>query len=139
MKFHELLDRDEVKADPRTEELASLVIGAAIEVHRHLGPGLAEKTYRNALVHELRLRGVECQPEVHVPIYYKGKLVREGFVDVLVERVLVVEVKVVENLIAVHRAQTISYLQALKLQLGLMLNFNVAAMKDGIKRVINTF
>jgi GxxExxY protein len=134
--FHE---RRAQRADEETEALAHEVIGAAIEVHRLLGPGLPEIGYKRALSHELDLRGMEHECECPVPIVYKGVLVGEGRVDVLVRRRLVVEIKVVEIITAVHKAQTLAYLQALKLELGLLLTFNVAIMKDGIKRVINTF
>ena len=132
--FHQ---RHDVKADPETEGLGTLAIGAAIEVHRHLGPGLPEIAYRKALAHELTLRGVECACEFPVPIVYKGLPVGDGRVDILVARRLVIEIKVVEALTTVHRAQAIAYLQALKLPLGLLINFNVAILKDGIKRVVN--
>jgi GxxExxY protein len=134
--FHE---RQEVRADPETESLAHATIGAIIEVHRHLGPGLPELSYRKALSHELTLRGIEHQCEYPVPIVYKGVRVGEGRIDIPVANRLVVEIKLVETLTAVHRAQTLTYLQLLKLQLGLLCYFNVAIMRDGIKRVINTF
>jgi GxxExxY protein len=134
--FHE---QNERRADDETEALAHAVIGAAIEVHRVLGPGLPEISYKKALSHELTLRGIEDTCEFPIPIYYKGVLVGEGRVDILVARRLVIEIKVAEVLTAVHKAQTLTYLQALKLQLGLLLNSNVAMMRDGIKRVINTF
>src|SRR3954471_19877323 len=118
MNVFEFRERPEIKAEPRTEELASLVIAAAIEVHREMGPGLPELSYRRGLSHELDLRGIAHECEVAVPIFYKGKLVGEGRVDILVERRLVIEIKVVESVNPVHRAQTIAYLQALKLQLG---------------------
>jgi GxxExxY protein len=134
--FHE---RNERRADDETEALAHEVIGAAIEVHRLLGPGLPEISYKRALSHELSLRRIAHECEFPVPIVYKGVLVGDGRVDILVDRRLVVEIKVAEAITAVHRQQVLSYLQALKLQLGLILNFNVAVMRDGIKRVINTF
>ncbi len=116
-----------------------MVIGACIEVHRHLGPGLPEKVYREALSHELSLQGIFHQCEVMFPVMYKGKVVGEGRLDMLVGEMLVVELKVVESLTPVHRAQVLAYLQALKLELGLLINFNVAILRDGLKRVINTF
>ena len=139
MNVYEFHERRNVKVDPATEEISGLTIGAAIEVHRHLGPGLPEVSYRKALSHELTLRGIEHQCEFSVPIVYKGLPVGEGKVDILVARRLVLEMKVVEVLTPVHRAQTIAYLQAMKLPLGLLVNFNVAILRDGIKRVINTF
>ena len=124
--------------DEKTEQLAEAVIGAAIEVHRHLGPGLPEVVYRNALAYEMELRGIDCATEVPVPVIYKGRVVGEGRLDLLVGGSLILELKVVEALSATHRAQVIAYLQAKKLQLGILINFNVALLKDGIKRVINT-
>src|SRR4051794_12918626 len=134
--FHE---RREKRASEETERLAATAISCAIEVHRHLGPGLPEISYRRAISRELTLRGIEHECEYKVPIIYKGELVGEGRVDILVRRRVVLETKVVEVVTKVHVAQTIAYLQALKLQLGLILNFNVAVMRDGIRRVINTF
>jgi GxxExxY protein len=131
--------REEKKADPETEALAYEVIGALIEVHKHLGPGLPEVAYKKAVSRELGLRGIAHELEALVPIVYKGELVGEGKVDILVKRRLVLELKVVEMLTDVHRAQAISYLQALHLQLALLVNFNVSVLKDGLKRIINTY
>ena len=139
MNVFDFRERHEIKADEPTESLAHDTIGAIIEVHRHLGPGLPELSHRKALSHELTPRGIEHECEHPVPIFYKGILVCEGRVDILVRRRLVIEIKVVEDLTAVHRAQALTYLLALKLPLGLLANFNVAIMKDGIRRVINTF
>jgi GxxExxY protein len=111
--FHE---RRERRADEETEKLAGEVIAAAIEVHRHLGPGLPEISYRRAMARELTLRGIEHECEFKLPILYKGELVGEGRVDILVGRRLVLEIKVVEVVTKVHVAQTIAYLQALKLE-----------------------
>ena len=138
MNVFDFHDKRERKADDETEELARRVIGAAIEVHRHLGPGLPEISYKRALSRELQLNHIEHECEYPVPIHYKGVLVAEGRVDILVKRRLVVEIKVVEVLTAVHREQTLAYLYVLSLELGLLLNFNVAIMRDGIKRVIKT-
>ena len=138
MDIFEFRGRGESGVDPKTEDRAHEVIGACIEVHRELGPRLPESSYRNALSHELTLRNVPHDVEARVPVYYKGVLVGEGKVDILVDRCLVVELKVVEALNEVNRAQVIAYLQALKLQLGLLINFNVVVMKDGIKRVVLT-
>jgi GxxExxY protein len=134
--FHE---RREKRASEETERLAAEAIACAIEVHRHLGPGLPEIAYRRAMSRELTLRGIEHECEYKVPIIYKGELVGEGRIDILVKRRLVLEIKVAEVVTKVHVAQTVAYLQALHLELGLILNFNVAIMRDGIRRVINTF
>jgi GxxExxY protein len=138
MDVFEFRERGMVSVDEEVEHLAQRVIGAAIEVHRELGPGLPESVYRNSLSHELSLRGIEHACEVAVPIYYKGVLVGEGRVDILVAGKLVLELKVVEALNEVHRAQVVAYLKAMNLQLGLLINFNVELLKNGIKRIINT-
>ena len=138
MDVLEFRERGMSGVDPDTEDLAQAVIGAAIEVHKHMGPGLPENSYRNALSHELNLRGISHACEVPVPIVYKGVLVGEGKLDILVGGVLVVELKVVDSLNEIHKAQVIAYLQATKLQLGLLINYNVVRLAEGIKRVIRT-
>src|SRR5687767_8465916 len=115
MNIFEFHERTEKRADVETERLATDAIGAAIEVHRHMGPGLPEISYKKALSHELTLREIPHECEFPVPIVYKGMSVGEGRVDILVARRLVLEIKVVEVLTAVHRGQTLVYLQALKL------------------------
>ena len=137
MNFYEFRERQQSKVDSCTEDLAEAVIGAALEVHSELGP-LPELAYRKAFSYELMLRNIPHRCEADVPIFYKGQCVGEGRVDILVDERLVIELKVVEALTPVHRAQVISYLHALKLQLGLLINFNVVHLKDAIKRVINT-
>jgi GxxExxY protein len=138
MEFSNFRNRDSVRVDDRTEEIAEQVIGAAIEVHRHLGPGFPESVYRTALSHELELRGIPHVCEAIVPVRYKGKTVGEGRMDLLVAESLIIELKVVESLSPVHCAQAVAYLQATKLNLALLINFNVELLKDGLKRVINT-
>ena len=139
MDVFQIRERPEKRADDETEELSHRVIGAAIEVHRCLGPGLPESVYRNALSHELTLLGIGHACEVPVPIIYKGKAVGEGRMDLLVGGKLIVELKAIDSLTEVHRAQCIAYLQATHRQLALLINFNVAVLRDGIKRVINTY
>jgi GxxExxY protein len=136
MDMQDFRERAYSGVDPHVEDLAHAVIGAAIEVHRELGPGLPEISYRRALSHELSLRAIPHRSEAPVAIIYKGILVGEGYVDILVDEQLVVEIKVVEALHEVHRAQAIAYLQALKLKLALLINFNVEMLRNGIKRVI---
>ncbi|MDB5174935.1 MAG: hypothetical protein JWN51_3708 [Phycisphaerales bacterium] len=131
-------ERSEDCADPETEDLAREVIGAAIEVHRIIGPGLPESVYRRALSHELDLRGILHQCEAPVPVVYKGKRVGKGSMDILVGGKLVIELKTVEALNDVHRAQAVAYLNATNHQLALLINFNVAMLRDGIRRVIHT-
>ena len=127
----------------RTEDLpdylndySRAVIGAAIEVHRHLGPGFLESTYEQALVIELRLRGVRFQRQVLLPLEYKGYPLGDNRVDLLVEEELVVELKAVDSLVGIHRAQVLSYLKAGAFRLGLLINFNVPALRDGVRRVV---
>jgi GxxExxY protein len=124
--------------DPEMDQLTEVVIGAAIEVHRVLGPGLPEAVYEHALCVELELRQIpfECQP-VKV-VYYKDRKVGEMRLDLLIRGKLVVELKAVDALLPIHKAQVITYLQVTQLQLALLINFNVRALKDGIRRVILT-
>jgi GxxExxY protein len=116
--------------------LAREVIGAAIEVHRELGPGYLESVYEESLVRELSARNIPYQQQLVLPIYYKGALVAESKLDLLVAEVLVVELKAVEELRPVHAAQVLSYLRAGAFQLGLLLNFNVYALRQGIRRIV---
>ena len=112
------------------------VIGHAIEVHRHLGPGLLESAYEDCLCHELALAGIAHTRQVALPLVYQGLYVAVGYrVDVLVEDRLIVEVKSVDRLVAVHDAQLLTYLRISGLRTGLLLNFNHAVLKDGIKRL----
>lgn len=139
MNVYDFRERANSGVDDETESLAQAVIGAAIEVHKALKPGMPENSYKLALSHELTLRGIAHRTEVSFPIVYKGVKVGEGFIDILVASKLVLELKAVESLTDVHRAQVIGYLQAMDLRLGLLLNFNVIKLAQGIKRVINTF
>lgn len=118
------------------DELARAVIGAAIEVHRLLGPGFLESVYEEALCVELDLRGVPYARQAAIAVDYKGHLVGEGRVDLLVGDVLIVELKAADTLAPIHTAQVISYLKATGHQLGLLMNFSVPVLKDGIKRVV---
>ena len=128
------------KTEPSKEvdDLARKLIGAAIEVHRALGPGYIESVYEEALCIELENQNVPFQRQVKVAVEYKGKRVGEGRLDLLVANILPVELKAVESLAAIHQAQLISYLKMTHLQLGLLINFNVPFLKNGIKRVILT-
>jgi GxxExxY protein len=130
--------RNSSSVDEETEQLATAVIGAAIEVHKELGPGMPERSYLMGLCHELELRGIPFQYEVPVKIIYKGKEVGEGRVDLLVAGKLVLELKSIDAIAPVHKAQCLTYLRLLKLQLGLVINFNVERLADGIKRVVHT-
>ncbi|BAZ13379.1 hypothetical protein NIES4071_52180 [Calothrix sp. NIES-4071] len=122
------------KAD--CEQLAHAVIGAAIEVHRILGPGFLEEVYHRALRHELLLKGIPHNYKYPVAITYKGHKVGEGELDFLVGNSLVVELKAVQALTPIHDAQALSYLKTTKNSLALLINFNVPLLKDGIKRLV---
>ncbi len=125
------------RADEETERLAAAVIGAAIEVHKHLRAGLPEGVYQNALCHELELLGIPFVAQAEVPVVYKGRPVGKGYVDILVAGKLVVELKAVDQLSDTHRSQVIAYLASLNLRLGLLINFNVFRLKQGVKRVVH--
>ena len=118
------------------DEVARNVIGSAIEVHRHLGPGYLERIYEAALATELEIRGIQYQQQEPIGVQYKGRDVGQTRIDLLVEHCLIVEVKAVEMLLNIHHAQLISYLKATGLRLGLLANFNTPLMKSGIKRVV---
>jgi len=124
--------------DQSLDQLAHAVIGAAIDVHWEIGPGFLESVYQNALCYELGLRNIayEAQAQALAPVTYKGYAVGEGRIDILVEKRLIVELKAVEAYEAIHQAQVISYLKAMNLSLGLLINFNKPIIKDGIRRVV---
>ena len=130
-EFRERVARGLEEVDP----LSEAVIGAAIEVHREVGPGLTEDMYEDALCHEFDLRGIRYERQVCVPVVYKGKPIGKTRIDLIVEGRLIVELKACEALNSVHRAQVITYLRVTGLEVGLLINFNVAILKDGIKRV----
>jgi GxxExxY protein len=121
--------------EEETDELSEKIIGAAIEVHRVLGPGLLESIYEQALEVELGLRGVDCQRQVEIEVTYKGCLIKGQRLDMLVGGEAVVEVKSVSKLPDVAVAQVLSYLKATGLRRGLLLNFGCSRMIDGIKRI----
>ncbi|HET6314183.1 MAG TPA: GxxExxY protein [Chloroflexia bacterium] len=112
------------------------VIGAALEVHRVLGPGFLESVYEEALCLELELRGIPFARQAPLPVWYKGRIVGEGRMDLLVGGCLVIELKAVEVLAQIHAVQLLTYLRATGHKLGLLINFNVAVLKHGIKRVV---
>ena len=121
-------------------QLTGRLIGAAIEVHRLLGPGLLESTYQHCLARELQLRGLAFERERPVSLTYKGTRVPHAYrVDFLVEGILVVELKAVDTVTDVHRAQLLTYLKWSGVRLGLLFNFNVPRLKHGVHRVINGF
>jgi GxxExxY protein len=119
-------------------QLSSKVIGAAIEVHKALGPGLLESSYQKCLCHELGLRGIAFENEKPLPLIYKGEKLDCAYqMDLVVENAIIVELKSCEKLKPIHEAQLLTYLKLSDLTLGLLLNFNVSVMRDGIKRIVN--
>ena len=124
------------------KELNSLtekIIGAAIEVHRHLGPGLLESAYETCLAYELEQLGLKVERQKALPLVYKEIHLDQGYrIDLLVEEQIVVEIKVVEQFAPVHEAQVLSYLKFSGCQIGLLFNFNVKLLKHGIRRFIMT-
>ncbi len=119
-------------------KFATQIIGGAIEVHRALGPGLIESAYHECLKHELELRNLHYESEVFVPIRYKGFVVGNAYrLDLLVEDQIIVELKAIDNINDVHKAQLLTYLRLTDTRLGLLINFNVALLKNGVTRIVN--
>lgn len=121
--------------NPHVNELTYETIGAAIEVHRTLGPGLLESSYRECLCRELSLRGINFRRECGLPLQYKGVQLDCGYrIDILVDELVVVEIESVRDLAPIHDAQLITYLRLGGWKVGLLINFNVVVLKDGIHR-----
>jgi GxxExxY protein len=117
--------------------LSAKVIGAAIEVHRHKGPGLIESIYERCLLHELHLQNISVVNQLLVPVEYKGLVFEEPLrLDVYVERCLIIENKVVESILPIHKAQLLSYMKLLNAPLGLLINFHEPLLKNGVARLI---
>ena len=114
------------------------IIGAAIEIHRNLGPGLFESVYEECLCYELELQNIDFEQQKYIPIFYKEKAFDTGFrADLVVEHKIVVELKSVEALLPIHEVQVFNYLKLSDLRVGLLINFNVPILKQGIKRIVN--
>ncbi len=124
--------------DKDVDRLAHEVIGAAIEVHRALGPGYLESVYESALCIKLDHRAIQYEQQSAYSLAYRGKPVGDGRIDLLIASTLVVELKAVDQLAPIHKAQVISYLKATGRQLGLLINFNVPVLKEGIQRIIHS-
>jgi GxxExxY protein len=121
-------------------ELTERVIGAAIEVHRHLGPGLLESVYEECLCYELSTAGLQFQRQLRLPVTYKGLKLDCGYVlDVLVEDAVIIEIKSNEGLLPVHCAQLLTYLKIANKEVGFLINFNVPVLKNGLKRIVNSY
>jgi GxxExxY protein len=122
----------------RLDSLSNRVIGAAIRVHKEIGPGNLERACESCLAFELEADGLRVDRQVPLPLIYRGHQLDGGYrIDLLVEGTLIVEVKSVERLDRIHHAQLLHYLKHAKLKLGLLINFNVKLIRDGIKRVVN--
>jgi GxxExxY protein len=119
-----------------SDQLTQRIIGCAIEVHRHLGPGLLESIYAAALAAELEFQKIAFKQQVSVPIEYRGRILGEYRLDLLVENAVVVELKSVERFDPVFEAQLLTYLKLTKLKTGLLINFNSRLLRDGIKRFV---
>ncbi len=124
-------------AEEESDSLTEQIIGAAIEVHRHLGPGLLESVYEEALCHELSLRDIPFVRQKEVDVFYKGIVIKNQRLDLLVNGEVVVELKSTELDHPIYKAQLLSYLKACRLRRGLILNFGKKTMVEGIVRVIN--
>jgi len=119
-------------------EVSGQIVDAAMKVHSALGPGLLESAYEGCLVHELRKRGLQVANQVALPVVYDGVEIDVGYrLDLLVERSVIAELKAVDKIAPIHEAQLLTYLKLSGHRLGLLLNFNVVRMKDGIKRMVN--
>jgi GxxExxY protein len=127
---------DQGRADLKA--LTEAIIGAAIEVHRHLGPGLLESTYRRCLAHELTLRGLNVEVEKELPVDYKGVRIDCGYrIDMRVNGLVLLELKAVEKFHPIHEAQLLSYMKLSGCKVGLLINFNVRLLTEGVKRIVN--
>jgi GxxExxY protein len=122
----------------RLNLITEKVIGASIEVHKGLGPGLLESAYERCLCYELSMAGLKFERQVALPLVYKDVKLECGYImDLVVEDILVIELKAVERLMPIHEAQLLSYLKLANKRIGLLLNFHVPVLKDGIKRIRN--
>ncbi|MBB1303749.1 GxxExxY protein [Pseudoalteromonas sp. SR41-8] len=119
-----------------TDIITQKVIGCAIEVHRQLGPGLLESSYENCLIYELQQIGIKAVSQIELPISYKGMEIDAGYrLDILIPDLLIIELKAIDKLAPIHSAQLITYLKLSGIKTGLLINFNVTKLVDGIKRI----
>ena len=128
---------DRMGEKEETDGISRQIVGAAIEVHRCLGPGLLESAYEHCMCRELVLRGISFERQVGLPLDYKGVKLDCGYrLDLVVENRVIVEIKTIERFEAIHEAQLLTYLRLTKVWLGLLINFNVPVLKDGINRLV---
>ncbi|MBX7172596.1 MAG: GxxExxY protein [Pyrinomonadaceae bacterium] len=124
----------------RVNQITEKIIGCAISVHRVLGPGLLESAYEECLCYELSQANLKFERQVALPVIYKGVKLDCGYrMDIVVESSIVVEIKAIERILPVHEAQLLSYLKLYNKRLGLLLNFHVSVLKNGMKRIANNF
>ena len=122
------------------EKIGKQIVNSAFEVHSELGPGLLESVYEICLAEELGNRGLYAERQIKLPVFYKGKqLDKEFYIDLLVEKIIIKELKAVEYLLPVHEVQLLTYMKLADIQLGYLINFNVPLIKQGIKRKINGY
>lgn len=122
---------------PRINQITGVIVSAAMKVHSVLGPGLLESVYQACLTHEIRARGLRVASQVGLPVVYEGEKIELGFrMDLLVENAVIVEVKCVEAIHPVHQAQLLTYMRLSGIHVGLLINFYVAHLRDGIKRMV---
>ena len=132
--------KQEEKTRERLNEISGKIIECSINVHKELGPGMLEGAYEVCLMHELLRAGLKTKSQVTLPIVYQGIRLDAGYrIDLLVEDSVIVELKAIERLLPVHEAQLLSYLRMSDLRLGLLINFNVRLLRDGVRRVVNKF
>jgi GxxExxY protein len=124
----------------RLDQISHGIIGAAIEVHRHLGPGLLESAYEACLAFEIKKLGMKVEEQKPLPVVYKEVKLDCGYrLDLVVEDEIIVEIKAIEKLLPIHDAQLLSYLRLTRKKVGLLMNFHVPVLKDGLKRIVNDF
>ena len=129
-----------MRENDRLDEISHRIIGAAIEVHRHLGPGLLESAYQSCLAFELKQLGLKVEEQKPLPVVYKQVKLDCGYrLDMVVEDEIIVEIKAIEKLLPIHDAQLLSYLRLTKKRVGLLMNFHVPVLKNGLKRIVNEF
>jgi GxxExxY protein len=129
-----------MRENDRLDEISHRIIGAAIEVHRHLGPGLLESAYQSCLAFELKRLGLKLEEQKPLPVVYKEVKLDCGYrLDMVVDDEIILEIKAIEKLLPIHEAQLLSYLRLAKKRVGLLMNFHVPVLKDGLKRIVNEF
>jgi GxxExxY protein len=129
-----------MRENDRLDEISHRIIGAAIEVHRHLGPGLLESAYQSCLTFELKQLGLKLEEQKPLPVVYKQVKLDCGYrLDMVVEDEIILEIKAIEKLLPIHEAQLLSYLRLAKKRVGLLMNFHVPVLKNGLKRIVNEF